>query len=286
LAPSIALATGYNSPLQYRQPTYQSGPHGGYAITTDKCKDCHAIHQATGTYVLLRNNSAAEVCDACHATGGLSSLIVSPNAEGHDCDGTTETAPDDSDTAFYTNSYTCLICHSVHGANLAWITRNRDGKTVQGSRTFPTNYAILKGDPDTADSVFDTTGTLTEWCADCHSANYGPYNQAKILNGTTVYSHSCIGTGPHAPSGIAVTTEPNCASTCHKPGGLVEHDVCYLDTTNEGPTCHQCHCSNSGSGVWPHQQGGGTSRDLLKNTFGPTGLDGVCLDCHHQDLLP
>ncbi|HDP69698.1 MAG TPA: hypothetical protein ENN38_02685 [Actinobacteria bacterium] len=233
---------------------------------------------------MLRNDSPITACDACHADGGLSSLTVNPNAEGHDCDGTSQTAPDDADSAFHAESYTCMICHSVHGAHLAYITHNKDGQQPVG--IFPKYHAILKGDPDTADAMFDTTGTLTEWCADCHSANYGLYNQPKTISGTTVYSHTCNGTGPYQHDGPAVSGAPTCSSTCHQPGGLSGQEVAHVDSRNSGPTCHQCHCSNTQYSVWPHAQGGTTSRDLLKNTFGPTGLDGVCLDCHHEDLLP
>jgi hypothetical protein len=36
---------------------FYSNPHGGYDTSTNKCKVCHAVHRAEGTYYLLRANS-------------------------------------------------------------------------------------------------------------------------------------------------------------------------------------------------------------------------------------
>ncbi len=42
------------------------GPHGGYDTTTNKCKACHAVHRAEGTYYLLRADSQDDACNYCH----------------------------------------------------------------------------------------------------------------------------------------------------------------------------------------------------------------------------
>jgi len=41
-------------------------PHGGYDTSTNKCKVCHAVHRAEGTYYLLRASSQDDACDFCH----------------------------------------------------------------------------------------------------------------------------------------------------------------------------------------------------------------------------
>lgn len=43
-----------------------SGPHGGYDTTSNKCKTCHAVHRATGTFALMRVDTPDEACDYCH----------------------------------------------------------------------------------------------------------------------------------------------------------------------------------------------------------------------------
>ena len=60
------------------------GPHGGYDTTTNKCKACHAVHRAEGTYYLLRANSIDDACNYCHIDGPAysSTLVYTENAAG------------------------------------------------------------------------------------------------------------------------------------------------------------------------------------------------------------
>ncbi len=77
LTAAPALAEGYNDPTEYTRATgYESGPHGGYNSTTNKCNDCHSTHYASGSYVLLRANSREAACDFCHVGGGGSSINI------------------------------------------------------------------------------------------------------------------------------------------------------------------------------------------------------------------
>jgi hypothetical protein len=55
---------------------YYTNPHGGYDTTTNKCKTCHAVHRAEGTYYLLRASSSDDACDYCHVGGGAHSALV------------------------------------------------------------------------------------------------------------------------------------------------------------------------------------------------------------------
>jgi len=43
-----------------------SGPHGGYNTTSNKCKTCHAVHRATGTFALMRVDTPDQACEYCH----------------------------------------------------------------------------------------------------------------------------------------------------------------------------------------------------------------------------
>jgi len=250
----VAFAAGYNVPLEYtRKKGYPSGPHGDYADTTNKCKDCHAVHLAQGTWRLLRDNTRATACDACHGTGGLSTLIITTNPEGHTM-GYSGTAPDDAGTAWSTTSFGCMDCHSPHDNNTVVLT----GKTTS---------KLLKVDPDPGEALYWTgTGDESEWCSDCHSANYGLHTAAKTVGGATRYGHDCSTDGMTIVGAWPVVN----------PG----------DNVNKGPTCKQCHLSSD----YPHSQGGTTSRDMLKDTLGSgtpaTLLDDVCNDCHNTATLP
>jgi hypothetical protein len=55
---------------------FYSNPHGGYDTSTNKCKVCHAVHRAEGTYYLLRASSQDDACDYCHIGGSAHSNKV------------------------------------------------------------------------------------------------------------------------------------------------------------------------------------------------------------------
>jgi len=54
---------------------YTTDPHGGYATTSNKCKTCHAVHRATGSFALLRVDNADHACDFCHIGAGRHSEL-------------------------------------------------------------------------------------------------------------------------------------------------------------------------------------------------------------------
>ena len=63
---------------------FYSNPHGGYDTSTNKCKVCHAVHRAEGTYYLLRANSVDDACDYCHIGGSAHSnkIVYTENDAG------------------------------------------------------------------------------------------------------------------------------------------------------------------------------------------------------------
>lgn len=113
------------------QEATSSGPHGGYATTTNKCQDCHSTHYATGSYMLLRADDRANACSFCHAGGGGSETNIQMDNDydttsvestdtmgygtGHTL-GYAGNAPDGINPAFSDASgLACFDCHTPHG---------------------------------------------------------------------------------------------------------------------------------------------------------------------------
>jgi len=296
----VALASGYNAPTTVN-PDPPPGsiygpdqnPHGGYADTSNKCKTCHAVHNAEGypdpspSYVLLRANAASNECDYCHGTGGHTEKIVTTNFEGHTM-GYEGYALDDTSPPFFTNSFSCSSCHSPHDTN-----------TVRLSGETATHLLKKKPNPGKVEVADDTP--QSEWCARCHGANYGIHTLKKdyydpesggILDR---YGHDSDGFEPHGGS------TRKCVYCHGQAYNIPMGDP--QDTVNQGPTCKSCHTSSG----YPHSQGASpnppndvTSRDMLKDTFGDnvgdegetdppsaanSQLDDVCNDCHNIGWL-
>lgn len=244
---SIGLSEGYN------EPTSTISPHGGYATTTNKCKYCHAVHLAEGSYMLTRANTVFESCDYCHGDGSGAGTIIVTNFEGHTTGKNAiylGEAPGGIDGHKWysstSNPLTCLTCHSVHG-NISRVVVLSD---------LDKNY-LLVNNPDGTGTPFNSSNTLSEWCADCHPLMFGSNEQPKLINNEPIFSHS---------SSRTVVTTP-----------IIDAD----DGRNYGPSCKQCHSSS----LFPHGQGG-TGRDMLKDSFDGISLDNVCNDCHNEDDLP
>ncbi len=252
---TVAFAAGYLDDSTIQGMTGIDKPHGGYADTTNKCKACHAVHLAEGSYRLLRADNVTTECDYCHKTGtGIISAISrvdGTTAEGHTM-GYSGSALDDSDPAWNTAAFGCKDCHSPHDSNTVILSDKTTSK-------------LLKADPDPGEAKYWTgSGYESEWCSDCHSANYGVLTEPKTVGGETRYGHDCyVGLDGHSG-------EYECIN-CHVGFGA-----------NPGKECSFCHQSSG----YPHSQSGATSRDLLKNDFDGTNLDDVCNDCHKTENLP
>lgn len=270
----------------YVAPTAGDSPHGGYTSTTNKCKVCHAVHLSTGSYRLLRDNSASTECDFCHGTSGVANTRpVRLDQNGHGLpSGTTGTiyAPDDlEDTAtpsaarFSTDaaSWGCASCHSVHNANTIQLTDVGGGTSTKLLKKYPnpnktssagyTNY-----DPSSA------TQELSNWCSGCHNANIGLHTAAKMLSaGAVYYGHDA------SPDGGV-----NAGATYGNPATW---SVDPTDGSNNGPSCKQCHQGDGDAATaydFPHSSG--TTPSLLKSGSETTTLDGVCTSCHETSLMP
>jgi hypothetical protein len=274
---SIAFAASYNHPLSAVIPAADN-PHGGYADTTNKCKTCHAVHLAEGWpsptpgFRLLRANNAANECDYCHGIGGHTYKIVNgTTTQGHTMGWDGGRVPDDCDSTpqlEFTSSYPfrCSACHSPHDNNTVKLA----GK--------PTTR-LLKADPDPYEAKYwRGSGDESEWCSDCHSANFGLHTDStKTFGGNTRYGHDCSSRQAHAGD----PGKYPCAE-CHGPSPGVPKMVNADDGINKGPDCAQCHKSSG----YPHSQGGTTGKDMLKDAYDGSSLDDVCNDCHFTPSLP
>lgn len=111
-----------------------AGPHGQYTTTTHKCRDCHAVHRASGKFRLTRSDTREEACDWCHGKGAGSGFNIEMDNDdnltkeynvGHSlgfglaADTGKWKAPDDTDPAynprFVSGGFSCFDCHSPHG---------------------------------------------------------------------------------------------------------------------------------------------------------------------------
>ncbi|HZD60934.1 MAG TPA: hypothetical protein VE439_10855 [Anaerolineae bacterium] len=290
----LALAAGYNDPYQYPKSTENpAGPHGGYTTTTNKCKECHAVHLATGSYMLTKVNLRYETCDVCHGVGGPA-VHISLNEEGHGLSATqkglaTVPAPDDTTPTPYKiapDRWGCIECHSVHDNNTVRLTA--DTKTWA---LYPSTF-LLKKDPNpekkltggykyyTVPTTRETSQTVSHWCSTCHNANFGLHTDTKTVEGYSGYVYG------HDSSAGGYTTQ-----TAGNAAGYAVVDP--LDGTNNGPTCKQCHKADGIGGSFPHSAentptvaGEPTAPDMLKTGTKPNQLDSVCSSCHYTPSLP
>lgn len=312
---SAAFAGGYNSPLwstQLSSPTPRI-PHGGYADTTNKCKDCHAVHLATGSYKMLRQGATdgQTACQYCHGAGGVVGTRngIFLNTSGHGLSTGQQSgilyAPDDSTPGYSIGwqQWGCASCHSVHNNNVVQAISERALTTSNSTNV------LLKARPDSNSPGLPTNAalTLSTWCKECHGANYGTYGQGKSYGSpsTTVYGHDAGSTAgitrfaygagqtySYVPQGVTggFANAPRC-NQCHAAGAAARSDVGAQGwvTGQSGQVALIGSGAAGYEGYFPHS-GYSTSYSLLKNsnnlTAGNSKVDDVCNDCHYTPSLP
>ena len=273
---AIAQGAGYIS------PTPGQSPHGGYTSTTNRCKVCHAVHLATGSYRLLRDNSASTECDYCHGTSGVANTKpITLNENGHGLPaGTTGTvyAPDDlADTStpsaarfsIDAGSWGCASCHSVHNANTIQLVDVGGGTSTKLLKKYPNPNKTLASNYTDYDPS-STTQRLSNWCSGCHNANIGLHTSPKAYSpSTNYYGHDASASGG--------------ANSSATYGNPATWSIAPADGVNNGPRCDQCHVSPN----FPHS--GPAPSLLASDTVSSTGtpqLDSACLSCHSTSSLP
>ncbi len=218
---SVAFASGYN-PYEATSTAgssiggytrtadtqiYTTNPHGGYSATSNKCKTCHAVHGATGTYKLLRATSADDACDFCHVGAGAhtNKLVygyASDNPEtaptainnGHTIGhaySPSAPIPDSTGTAAAaTGTLVCNRCHSVHGAKAIGFG---DGKRMI-LRNNPLDDTSTPPVTDTASNWGSDPQKVVQFCQKCHNANSGSSSHPYAAADNTVAwtdAHKC-----------------------------------------------------------------------------------------------
>gem|GEM_PF-577719 len=159
----------YIDPSKATMEFVGQGPHGGYATTTHKCRECHAVHRAAGKFKLLRADSRVEACDWCHGLGAGSGYNIQMDNDdnftqeynvGHTMGfGTSDgkfKAPDDTYPAYtpkyYMGGFSCIDCHSPHGNPSRLLGFMDQGRMMNPQASFP----LPKGDD--GNSIFYKTG--------------------------------------------------------------------------------------------------------------------------------
>lgn len=248
----IVYAAGY-------QPAQGVQPHGGYTISSNKCKICHAVHGTPkGSLHLLPklvNSPDWGGCEQCHSEASSFAAPTVYSMVGykgqHSVDGSAIVIPDSSKQLPVigynpglkpaeeslrkyatrvrrwkggkdTMPLKCLHCHSPHGNNV-----------MGGGK-------VLRWDPARDGGKAQN---LTQFCADCHNKNY-------VIKSNKA-SHPLRDPGKKR---IAFSSASACTS------------------------CHNAAKSSRG-GQFPHQSIGAS---LLKAQYNGTNIDGVCLDCHRS----
>lgn len=271
-----AFSAGYKSDDEIKTGGV---PHGGFATGSDKCRSCHGVHQAGGLFRLLRADELSTACQYCHGeTGIVDFKRVWLDEAGH---GTTQTAgflqaPDDiTVTTFPIIKWGCLRCHSVHNSETIILAGELDSSATPYSRSkllrkrpnpFKT-YPLTTYNPDA------TSETISQWCSNCHGANYGLHTTTKTVGGESRWGHDV------SPGGYKDTTAPF---------GLA--DIYPGDGLNNGPKCSQCHTASGAPAEiaqkFPHS--GGAVESMLKAGTIKTQLDNFCTGspCHYVPSLP
>ncbi len=177
-----ALGYGYNpisDCVSCHNLQTSTGPHRGYSSTGHKCKACHAVHLASGTYKLTRANSASDACNFCHAFGGPHGSSASPydQAPGRDPEATInghtigESFDSIPDGPIISITLLCVSCHSVHGAKAISFNDSATNKYPKLLKNDPLNSG--QPVPDTTTPFATSYGTLTAFCLKCHANNQG-----------------------------------------------------------------------------------------------------------------
>ena len=249
----IGLGSGYN-PISDCTSCHDlqtaTGPHLGYSSTSHKCKSCHAVHMAAGSYKLTRANSAADACNFCHAFGGPHGSSAGPydyapggdpksTINGHTIGESFTTIPDGPSISI---TLLCISCHSVHGAKAISFNNSATNKYPKILKNDPLNSGTPV--PDTSTPFATSYGTLTAFCQKCHAQNQGSASHPFFsADGSVAFSgsetcnkcHNATGQ-PHATTSWRMLTGKDTGTN--------------VGSSNLDDSCRLCHVkSDSTAGV-------------------------------------
>ena len=173
--------TGTNPDFPLIGEFSQSGPHGIYKTTTNRCAMCHTLHDAPTGFKLLPGATIKATCFTCHdgtqgygVYGTIQARTGSPAPGGHSIENTNvvpggDVASGGSSSAVTfrgpSGSLTCSDCHSPHDSNtVAPFTGERIRIRALEGPVYSTK--LLKKQPTGASAPIDYYGS--DWCAGCH----------------------------------------------------------------------------------------------------------------------
>lgn len=275
---------GYNFPPQYDFSPV--GPHGGYVSTTNKCRECHAVHRAYSSKVLLRYQTILANCRYCHdPTFGVTSetvatrgwvyqVIPSTEIEGGHNPGMEIATSILGGNFGLDATFTCTSCHSPHANPRRMITSS----FVGDGETTATNHLLLGTPGKATGTYFYYSGG---WCADCHDRRH---NGIPGINNHPVSTSTAYESVDFWNGSAYETT-----SLANSNAGYVMNDRLGVDDPH--PICQQCHedareipsaTFNQGSNpayiAFPHET---TNYRMVIETG-----DDLCLNCHNTNQLP
>jgi predicted CXXCH cytochrome family protein len=158
----------------------QAGVHGNYTTTTSKCEECHTVHKAPASGVLLLPAATIKAtCFTCHdgtqgegVYGALAQRGIAVGAQ-HGVETTTMVPGGDANTGGSTietfrgpgETLTCTDCHSAHGSQV--VTAFQGDRIRQGAGWSPlVTTKLLRQRPGESAVTVGEYGS--DWCLGCH----------------------------------------------------------------------------------------------------------------------
>lgn len=206
-------------------PVWQ-GPHGDYAVTTNKCEACHTVHSAPlGSVMLLPAATIIDTCQTCHDGTGGSGVYGAIEARtgvqpggGHRV-GITDQVPGGdaltgglSTVAFSDQNgfLTCTDCHSPHGSDMVEPFTGERQRVESGIWRWAPSYSsrLLRKQPTSATASVSEYGS--DWCLACHKgrSNSGPtmnHPVDSVASTTTPFYYDNLAIlNSDAPTGVTV----------------------------------------------------------------------------------
>lgn len=243
------------------------GVHGGYDSTTNKCAQCHVLHDAEESR-LLPGPTVRDTCYCCHdGTGGegvygaiWGRLGILPGAS-HRTETSAQVPGGDPGTGGastavfrgFEGTLTCSDCHSPHGEDVVAPFQGDRQRTDWGIVN-PTSTKLLKNRPGPSTVVVAEYGS--DWCLACHAG------RSSTL--ASVHNHPIETAATSAPSSpyvyrnlpIVGASMPTSSTVL---GKLAQSNRGYLmpyprSTGASGqaghlPICQQCHEDSRSVGV-------------------------------------
>jgi|Deesub1362A_J573_1020465.scaffolds.fasta_scaffold09916_2 hypothetical protein len=270
---------------------YALGPHGGYSASSDKCSQCHDVHEAPSAFHLLPYNTIWLTCNSCHdgtTARKVYGNIPSPGADHYANEAganATSTVPGSPPNTI-DSTLSCAECHSPHANNVVNYFYN------DTAWTFAYTPRLLKRDPNSS-----ATGSYPNygggWCADCHQNRHNgtslanhPVSTSTIWDAVWYWTGTTYATqslGPITP----INPNPHPRYLMRDRSGIDDPD----------PICQQCHedsrdvettftvtdyiyvaSDNPQYKDFPHE--------TVNPKFEVETGDDLCLNCHDTSQLP